>query len=220
MAASLAAHALLVGVAVGVWPRTPANEAGEVLTVRLVVVAPAPDLDGMIGLPEAPPAPEFEVPPPAAKMLPLPPPAPTPVPTPAPALTHAPVRRAVVAPAVVAPAGGATAGVAAQGWAEPGPGAAAVADWRAAVAAWIGAHQRYPAAARRMGVQGVATLRFLLLADGRVSGLAVATGSGSVMLDRAALAVFEGATLPPPPSGTPEAVRWITVPMRYRLAGG
>lgn len=216
MVASLAGHAVLLGVALAVWPRAPADDAAGPLTVRLVVAAAPGDAGAMIGLPEPPPPPDFTPMEPTAA-LPLPPPLPAPVPARPPRRAAEAVKRPM-AVAMAAPVE--QAGVAAAAPGGPAAGAADVADWRQRVAAWIGAHQRYPAAARRMGVEGVATLRFLLGEDGRVSGLVVAAGSGSAMLDRAALAVFDGAILPPPPPGTPEAARWITVPMRYRLAGG
>jgi protein TonB len=215
LALSLAAHLGAVGLLVWVGLRAlPQDQAGP-LAVSLVIApaAPAGAVAAMLGPPEVPPPPVFADEP-SPEKLPLPPPLPTqpplppPVPASAPSEVPVPVARGLPASPERAPAVVVANAAASE---------AAVADWRQAVAAWIGAHQTYPQAARRRSEQGVAVLRFLLLPDGRVSGLTVAEGSGFAALDRAAMAVFEGARLPAPPAGTAAAERRMTVPMRYRL---
>jgi periplasmic protein TonB len=81
------------------------------------------------------------------------------------------------------------------------------------VAAWLAAHRRYPEEARRRSVEGDVTVRFSVAADGRVTDVAVVSGSGSSALDGAAVTMLRGATLPPPGI---EATR--TVRIRYRLS--
>ena len=84
---------------------------------------------------------------------------------------------------------------------------------RPLLAAWLAAHRRYPEDARRRSEQGDVTIRFTVASDGRVSDVAVVKGSGFGALDASALAMLQGATLPPPGI---EATR--TVRIRFRLS--
>ena len=98
-----------------------------------------------------------------------------------------------------------------------GPAPAISGNWEAALAAWLAAHRRYPEAARRMGVQGRVVLRVTVARDGRVIGLVLAGPSGSALLDRAAMRVLQGATVPPFPAAMAQASVVVTVPLAYAL---
>lgn len=97
--------------------------------------------------------------------------------------------------------------------AQPGGAAVVVPGWNALLAAWLAANRRYPEEARRRSVEGEVTVRFSVAADGRVTDVAIATGSGSSALDGAAVAMLRGAKLPPPGTDVTRTVR-----IRYRLS--
>jgi len=99
--------------------------------------------------------------------------------------------------------------------ASPQPGGAPVVapGWNALLAAWLAANRRYPEEARRRGVEGEVTVRFSVAADGRVTDVVIAAGSGSSALDGAAVAMLRGARLPPPGTDVTRTIR-----IRYRLA--
>jgi protein TonB len=99
-----------------------------------------------------------------------------------------------------------------------GPAPEVSKNWEAALSAWLAAHRRYPAAARRDGVEGRVVLRITVARDGRVTGLVLAGPSGSEILDQAAMAVLRGAVVPPFPAGMPQDSVIVTVPLRYALA--
>lgn len=96
---------------------------------------------------------------------------------------------------------------------QPGGAPAVAPGWNALLAAWLAANRRYPEEARRRGVEGEVTVRFSVAADGRVTEVAIAAGSGSSALDGAAVAMLRGARLPPPGTDVTRTVR-----IRYRLA--
>ncbi len=87
-----------------------------------------------------------------------------------------------------------------------------VPGWNVQLAAWLAAHKTYPPEARKRGEEGEVLIRFTVETDGHVSAVALAKGSGFADIDRAALAMLQGATLPPP--GAP-ATR--TVRVRFHL---
>lgn len=99
--------------------------------------------------------------------------------------------------------------------ASPQPGGAPVVapGWNALLAAWLAANKRYPEEARRRSIEGEVTVRFSVAADGRVTDVAIAAGSGSSALDGAAVAMLRGARVPPPGTDVTRTVR-----IRYRLA--
>ncbi|MBZ9806695.1 energy transducer TonB [Mesorhizobium sp. BR1-1-9] len=80
-------------------------------------------------------------------------------------------------------------------------GAAGVspAKWESRLLSWIKRHTRYPSAARSRRSQGNADVAFTVDASGRVTSARVVRSSGDPDLDRAALAVLQGATVPAPP---------------------
>jgi len=88
--------------------------------------------------------------------------------------------------------------------------------WRGALAAWLQEHKTYPEAARRDGVEGRVTLRFTMDRAGMVTDVALVRGSGSTVLDEAAIALLRGSRLPAPPAPAPDHIS-ITLPIRYSL---
>ncbi len=95
----------------------------------------------------------------------------------------------------------------------PGPSP----DWLAALLGWLAAHRHYPAIARRNGIEGAVVVRFIVDRTGLVHAASVIGGSGSAVLDEAALAMLRGARVPAFPASMPEAEQAISVPIRYRL---
>ncbi|UVK56255.1 TonB family protein [Mesorhizobium sp. AR02] len=73
------------------------------------------------------------------------------------------------------------------------------AKWESRLTAWINRHKRYPSAAKSRGAQGNVNVTFTVDSSGRVMSARVARSSGDADLDRAALAVLQGATVPAPP---------------------
>ncbi len=73
------------------------------------------------------------------------------------------------------------------------------AKWESHLTAWINRHKRYPSAAKSRRAQGNVNVTFTVDASGRVMSARVARSSGDADLDRAALAVLQGATVPAPP---------------------
>ena len=71
--------------------------------------------------------------------------------------------------------------------------------WNSSLAAWIRRHTHYPNAARSRRVEGNVKVTFTIDSSGRVLSARMAGSSGDPDLDRAALAVLEGATVPAPP---------------------
>ncbi|QKC81157.1 energy transducer TonB [Mesorhizobium sp. NZP2077] len=73
------------------------------------------------------------------------------------------------------------------------------AKWESRLTAWINRHKRYPSAAKSRRAQGNVNVTFTVDSSGRVMLARVARSSGDADLDRAALAVLQGATVPAPP---------------------
>jgi periplasmic protein TonB len=76
---------------------------------------------------------------------------------------------------------------------------------------------RYPASARRQGVEGIATLRFIVLANGRVGQIAVSRSAGHVDLDRAAVDAVRTWRFDPARRGKEAVAVWVTLPVRFEL---
>ena len=90
-------------------------------------------------------------------------------------------------------------------------------NWRQALAAWVQSRKRYPDAARHDGTEGQVSVRFTVGRDGQVLDAAIVRGSGSDVLDTAALTMFRGARAPAfPPDMTQPGVT-TTVSIHYRL---
>ncbi|EXJ16207.1 energy transducer TonB [Imhoffiella purpurea] len=82
----------------------------------------------------------------------------------------------------------------------------------------IARQQRYPTSARRRQQTGVATVAFVLQADGRIGGIRIAKGSGHGSLDQASLDALRrlGRFKPIPPEVG--RTSWpLRVPIRFDL---
>jgi len=77
----------------------------------------------------------------------------------------------------------------------------------------------YPAAARRLGEQGVVVVRVRVAADGRAEQIELAGSSGSARLDEAALRSVRGWLFRPAESGAGPVESWITLRVIFRLTG-
>ena len=97
-----------------------------------------------------------------------------------------------------------------------GPGVAE--SYIAVLQAWLARHKRYPAAARRGGVEGTAILSFAIAADGTVTAYALVRSSGSGLLDRAVASLIQSASpVPPIPPALGVDRLEVSVPVSYRL---
>lgn len=72
--------------------------------------------------------------------------------------------------------------------------------WNSSLAAWIRRHTRYPSAARARRAEGTPSVTFTIDTSGRVVSARLARSSGDGDLDRAALGVLQGASVPAPPA--------------------
>ncbi|QKD01190.1 TonB family protein [Mesorhizobium loti] len=71
--------------------------------------------------------------------------------------------------------------------------------WDSRLRSWINRHTRYPSAARAQRAEGSAYVTFTVDSSGRVLSARLTRSSGNVDLDRAALSVLQGASVPAPP---------------------
>ncbi|MER9140841.1 TonB family protein [Mesorhizobium sp. M0830] len=71
--------------------------------------------------------------------------------------------------------------------------------WDSRLGAWIKRHTRYPSSAKARRVEGKPYVAFTVDSSGRVLSARLSRSSGDADLDRAALAVLQGATVPAPP---------------------
>jgi protein TonB len=232
-------HVALVGGAIAlgrdlVTPKVPA-----VLIADLTLVE-APPLDEPKAGPPAPPLRKPEkltLPKPIA--TPMPPPVAEPqtletrIPTPpAPAAEPSPQPREPVggsASSASVDAAGETSAV----QVEPGPGSAntgAPAPQQSAVvrpsdaitstAMPRGGYQvrpSYPTSARRLGIQGMTTLRVYVAADGRVSEVLVHESAGHPDLDSAAAEAVKRWRFEPARRGAEAVGVWVLLPVEFRL---
>ncbi len=76
---------------------------------------------------------------------------------------------------------------------------------------------RYPESARRQGVEGITTLRFVVLANGHVGQIAVSRSAGYVDLDRAAVEAVKTWRFEPAKRGKEAVAVWVTLPVRFEL---
>lgn len=154
--------------------------------------------------PEKPQIPEQPKPQPKPKPKPKPKPEPRPEPVPEP--QEAPEEEIEPAPESVTPA-------------EPVESVSAV-DSRMAAEIYerqvlniIRKNLRYPANARRRGIEGTVTVRFTILGSGEVSGVRIVRSSGANVLDKATLEAIGRCGFPPPPGGRVE----LSIPITFRL---
>jgi len=93
------------------------------------------------------------------------------------------------------------------------------ADYLATLASWLARHKRYPRAARRRNLEGVATLSFTVNAAGNVLRYEVVKSSGYEVLDREVVNMLQRAEpLPSLPRDLGRATLDITIPIRFELA--
>ncbi len=76
----------------------------------------------------------------------------------------------------------------------------------------------YPKEASQTNEGGNVRVRIVIASDGQVTSIVVVQGSGSSVLDAAAVAVFRNARLPPLPPGTPAQPADVVVTLHYRPA--
>ncbi|TIW04779.1 MAG: energy transducer TonB, partial [Mesorhizobium sp.] len=72
-------------------------------------------------------------------------------------------------------------------------------QWDAKLRAWLNRHKRYPTSAKARRAEGNVLVTFTVDASGRVLSARLARSSGDADLDRAGLAIVQGATVPAPP---------------------
>ena len=96
--------------------------------------------------------------------------------------------------------------------ADAGKGAA----WTGKLKLWWDQHSFYPKEASQSDEGGTVRVRIVIANDGQVMSIDVVQGSGSGVLDAAAVAVFRNARLPPFPPGTPVPPADVVVTLHYR----
>ena len=75
----------------------------------------------------------------------------------------------------------------------------------------------YPEAARREGVEGTVTLRFEVLASGKVGTVQVQRSAGRPDMDRAAVEAIKTWLFEPARRGKEAVAVWVTLPVRFEL---
>jgi len=76
---------------------------------------------------------------------------------------------------------------------------------------------RYPEAARRPGIQGVALLRFAVQADGRVGTFNMERSAGHPDPDQVAVEAVKTWRFDPARRGKEPVPVWVTLPVRFEL---
>jgi protein TonB len=75
----------------------------------------------------------------------------------------------------------------------------------------------YPAAPRRLGIQGTTLLRVHVLADGRIGDVLVEQSAGHPELDAAAMDAVRRWRFEPARRGTEPVAMWVLLPVEFRL---
>lgn len=87
-----------------------------------------------------------------------------------------------------------------------------------AIGDWLKRYQRYPRAARRAGLEGIAQVRFVIDRSGTLRERELVASSGHAVLDRAALELLErAAPYPRLPGRIAVELIELTLPVEYRL---
>jgi protein TonB len=92
------------------------------------------------------------------------------------------------------------------------------AAWMGKLKQWWDQHSFYPKEASQTNEGGNVKVRIVIAADGQVTSIELVQGSGSGVLDTAALAVFRNAHLPPFPPGAPAQPANVVVTLHYHPA--
>ena len=82
---------------------------------------------------------------------------------------------------------------------------------------WVKQHQRYPRKARMKQYEGIVLINFTVDEVGGIQQLLIDASSGIQILDRSALALFKGRTLPTPPAELDVSELNFVLPINYRL---
>ncbi len=204
-----------IGTAEGEKPPVPSEAPAlpaEALPAAPVPPPPPPPDESEVAAQQAPPP---EPPPPVEPPKPPPPPVkPVPVRAPTPARTKAP------APTAVASAGAPPHSTDGVDTASRTDGTNHNPDWMGKLKQWWDQHSFYPKEASASDQGGAVRVRMAIDADGWVKSVEVVHGSGSSVLDTAAIAVFRDVHLPPFPPGTPAPSGDVEVTVRYVPAHG
>jgi periplasmic protein TonB len=75
----------------------------------------------------------------------------------------------------------------------------------------------YPSSARRLGIQGLTTLRVFVAADGRVGEVVVQESAGHPDLDEAAADAVKQWRFEPARRGAEPVGVWVLLPVQFRL---
>jgi len=180
---------------------------------------PAPTPAPVPAVPPSPPVPQAERPPPT------PAPAPMPVPPPPPPVAQAhspPPQRAAARPAAARASVNQAGAPAHATDGQNAPSRASAANngaaWMGKLKQWWDQHSFYPKEASQTNEGGNVKVHIVIAPDGQVTTIEVVQGSGSSVLDAAAVAVFRNARLPPLPPGTPAQPADVVVTLHYRPA--
>jgi protein TonB len=205
----------------------PRPTESEPLSVDLVAleepakVAPGPPAPTEATAAPTGPVQQAEIPPPTPVSPPmLVPPSPQPV---APARPRpAPPQRLTARPAAahppVNPAGVPAQATDGQNAASRATGANNGAAWMGKLKQWWDQHSFYPKEASQTNEGGAVKVRIVIADDGQVTSIALVQGSGSSVLDAAAVAVFRNAHLPPLPPGSLAQRADVVVTLHYHPA--
>ncbi|BAV65359.1 TonB family domain-containing protein [Sphingobium cloacae] len=176
--------------------------------------------------PEAPPAPDTEIPP-GPEQVQKEKPQVEVVKTPPPPLVQVPSASSVAAPPKAVPVDdpGPPVDQTTAPQSSPKPPGAKSSDakptWEGQVLAALNAAKRYPLEAKRNRQQGMPWVRFTIDRDGRVRSARIARSSGFDALDREAEALpLRASPLPKPPESVKGDRIELTVPIEFFLAGG
>ncbi len=199
----------------------PIAPAAPVQTAEIPPPTPAQDVPPPLPVPQAEitppmPAPAPDVPP-TVQQAEIPPPMPVPV-----RVTHPSPPRAVAQPAAARAPVSSAAGPTHTTDGQSAPGRASTASngavWMGKLKQWWDQHSFYPKEASQTNEGGNVKVHVSIAADGQVTSIEVVQGSGSSVLDAAAVAVFRNAHLPPFPPGTPAPPADVVVTLHYRPA--
>ncbi|OBZ92502.1 energy transducer TonB [Pararhizobium polonicum] len=95
-------------------------------------------------------------------------------------------------------------------------GDAAASNYKGKLRSKVSRHFRYPRSANRAGVKGVVMVGFTVSSSGEVSGIGIVSGSGSSVLDEAALnAVRKAQPFPKFPEGVNRSSWRFTFPLQF-----
>jgi TonB family protein len=76
----------------------------------------------------------------------------------------------------------------------------------------------YPEEARKAGIEGTAVVEVTIGTDGTVLGCSLATSSGNVLMDAAAVAAAQASKFAPGTKGGKPVATKVRVPIRFKLA--